>query len=274
VVAEEAPQSDGERGKGKMSVQVVCPHCGFSKSIPEERIPPGVKTAVCPLCKQRFELAALKRATSSGSFKEKGRMLPPWERRPELGVRKSIGDTVKGVLFSPVHFFRTAAVEGGVGEPLAFGILMGSLGMIFEIFWQVLMNLGDFPSLSAWPFGRLTWGPVFTGVMMLSPVLITLFICLTSLVAHVLLVMVRGGKNRFEATFRAVCYAQSTQIWAVLPFVGSLLAGLWIVVVQVIGLREIHGISYAKVIFAILIPFVLIGMVLAAVLIPLLISVT
>ncbi len=256
-----------------MSVRVACPHCGFSKSIPEERIPPGVKSAICPLCKQRFEISSLEPTAKASSLKEKERMLPPWERRSELGVRKSIADTVKGVLFSPVQFFRTTAVGGGVGEPLAFGILTGSLGMIFEIFWHGLLNLGDLPSLSNRPLGQLTWGPVFTGVMALSPVLVTLFICITSLVVHFLLVVVRGGKNRFEATFRAVCYAQSTHIWAIVPFVGSLLAGLWIVVVQVIGLREIHGISYAKVIFAILIPFILMGMVVTAVLIPFLISV-
>jgi hypothetical protein len=256
-----------------MSVQVVCPHCGFTKSVPEERIPPGAKSAICPRCRERFEIPALKPAARAGSFGKKSRMLPPWERRSELGLGKSMGDTVKGVLFSPVQFFRTAAVEGGIGEPLAFGILMGSLGMIFEIFWQVLMNLGDLPSLSNWPFGQLTWGPVFTAVMFLSPLLVTLSICIISLVMHFLLVIVRGGKNRFEATFRAVCYAQSTQLWALIPFVGSLLVGLWMVVVQIIGFREMHGISYAKVIFATLIPFIFISMFVAAVLIPFLISV-
>jgi hypothetical protein len=273
MVAEKVPQPHGERGEGEMSVQVLCPHCGFTKSVPEEKIPPGAKSAICPRCKERFEIPALKPTARAGFFGEKGRMLPPWERRSELGLGKSIHDTVKGVLFSPVPFFRKAAVEGGIGEPLAFGVLMGSLGMIFEIFWQVLMNLGDLPSLSDWPFGQLTWGPVLTGVMILSPFLVTLLICITSLVVHLLLVMVRGGKNRFEATFRAVCYAQSTQIWTILPFLGSLLAGLWIVVVQIIGLKEMHGISYAKVIFAILIPFILIGMIVMAVLMPFLISV-
>jgi hypothetical protein len=256
-----------------MSVQVVCPHCGFTKSVPEERIPPGAKSAICPRCRERFEIPALKPAARADSFNKKSRMLPPWERRSELGLGKSMGDTVKGVLFSPIQFFRTAAVEGGIGEPLAFGILMGSLGMIFEIFWQVLMNLGDLPSLSNWPFGQLTWGPVFTAVMFLSPLLVTLSICIISLVMHFLLVIVRGGKNRFEATLRAVCYAQSTQLWALIPFVGSLLVGLWMVVVQIIGFREMHGISYAKVIFATLIPFIFISMIVAAVLIPFLISV-
>ena len=107
-----------------MSVQVVCPHCGFSKTVPEEKIPPGAKSAICPRCRQRFEIPAPRPMERAGSLDEKGRVLPPWERRSELGLGKSIHDTVKGVLFSPVQFFRKAAVEGGIGEPLAFGILM------------------------------------------------------------------------------------------------------------------------------------------------------
>jgi hypothetical protein len=144
---------------------------------------------------------------------------------------------------------------------------------MFEIFWQGLMMLGDLPSLSEGPFGQFTWVAVFLGILVLCPVLATIVICFTSLVLHLLLVLVRGGKNGFEATLRAVSYSQATQIWAVIPFVGSLLAAIWIVVVQVISLREMHGVSYAKVILALLIPFLVMVVTIAAVLIPFLLSV-
>ena len=44
---------------------------------------------------------------------------------------------------------------------------------------------------------------------------------------------------------------------------------LWLVVVQIIGLREIHGISYLKIIVALLIPLALILLLVGGVLIPL-----
>lgn len=256
-----------------MMVQIVCPHCRFSKSVPEEKIPPGAKTAVCPRCKQRFEISASEGQERTVPKGAGSRLPPPWERRSELGLGKSLRESVKGVLFSPTGFFRKAAVEGGIKEPLVFGILAGSLGMMFEIFWQGLTEAGELPSLSDGALGDLTWGPVFMGIMVLCPLFVTVFLCVTSLVLHFLLVIVRGGKNGFEATFRAVSYSQATQLWAVIPWVGSLLAVMWILVVQVVSLKEMHGISYAKVVLAMIIPLVAVVMAIAATLIPFLMSV-
>jgi len=70
--------------------------------------------------------------------------------------------------------------------------------------------------------------------------------------------VVGGGKNGFEATFRAVCYSQATQFWALIPYAGGVVATLWLVVVQLIGIREIHGVSYARVLIAFLIPVVVV----------------
>jgi predicted Zn finger-like uncharacterized protein len=254
-------------------VQIVCPHCSFSKSVPEEKIPPGAKTAVCPRCRQRFEIPASERQVTTAPKGDGARSPSPWERRSELGLGKSLSKSVKGILFSPTGFFRKAAVEGGIKEPLAFGILAGSLGMMFEIFWQGLIEAGELPSLSDGAFGKLTWGPVFMGIMVLCPLFVTIFLCVTSLVLHFLLVIVRGGKNGFEATFRAVSYSLATQLWAVIPFVGSLLALMWIMVVQVVSLKEMHGVTYARVVLAMLIPLMVVVMTIAAVLIPFLMSV-
>ena len=253
-------------------VQIICPHCSFSKSVPEDKIPPGAKTAICPRCRQRFEIPALGGQEKTLPKGNGGRLPPPWERRSELGLGKSLRECVKGVLFSPAGFFRKAAVEGGIKEPFVFGILAGSLGMMFEIFWQGLTEAGELPSLSAGVFGDLTRGPVFMGIMVLCPLLVTVYLCVTSLALHFLLVIVRGGKNGFEATFRAVSYSQATQLWTVIPWVGSLLAVIWIMVVQVVSLKEMHGVPYAKVVFAMLIPFLVMIMGIAAVLIAFLAS--
>jgi len=258
--------------KENVTVQIVCPHCSFSKSIPEEKIPPGTKTAVCPRCKQRFEILPAETRPQDMESQGGDRIPVLWERRSEVGVGKAFGGTVKGVLFSPAGFFRTAAVGGGIKEPLAFGILTGSLGMMFEIFWQGLIHAGELPSLKGGVFGEVTWGPVVMGIMVLCPVAAIIVICLTSLVLHLLLVMVRGGKNGFEATLRAVSYSQATHLWALIPFVGSLLAGMWFIVVQVISVREMHGVSYTKVMLALLIPFIIMTVPIAALLILFLIS--
>lgn len=255
-----------------MMVEIICPHCSFQKSVPREKIPSGAKTAVCPRCKQRFEITGLKAGENAGTVEDPGRTPPPWERRSELGIGKGIGESLKGVLFSPSRFFRTAAVAGGIKEPLAFGVLTASLGMMLEICWQGVFRLGDLPSLNKTPLGDFTWGPLIMGIMLLSPLIATIFICIGSLVLHLLLTICRAGRNGFEATLRAVSYSQAAQLWAVIPFLGSFLAGIWLMVVTVISLREIHGVSYVKVIFALLIPFIVMGMTIMAGLISFLIS--
>jgi hypothetical protein len=90
-------------------------------------------------------------------------------------------------------------------------------------------------------------------------------------ILHLLLLIVGGGKNRFEATFRVVSYSQATQAWVLIPFIGGWIGGIWQLVVQTIGLREIHETSYFRLIIAFLIPVALLLLVTAAVLIPLLI---
>ena len=255
-----------------MMVEIVCPHCGFQKSVPREKIPFGAKTAVCPGCKQRFEITGLEARESIETVKHQGRTHPPWERRSELGLGKSLRESLKGVLFSPSRFFRSSAVAGGIKEPLAFGVLTASLGMMLEICWQGVFRFGDLPYLNKTPLGDFTWGPLIMGIMLLCPLIAAIFICIGSLVLHLLLTILRAGKNGFEATLRAVSYSQATQIWAVIPFLGSFLAGIWLMVVTVISLREIHGVSYVKVIFALLIPFIVMVMTVMAGLISFLIS--
>jgi hypothetical protein len=47
--------------------------------------------------------------------------------------------------------------------------------------------------------------------------------------------------------------------------VGGLIASLWVIGVQVIGIREIHGVSYVRVLVAFFVPVVLVvSMIMAA----------
>ncbi|PLY01349.1 MAG: hypothetical protein C0623_05510 [Desulfuromonas sp.] len=39
------------------TVQIVCPHCDYSKSVGREKIPAGTRSITCPKCQQRFEFA-------------------------------------------------------------------------------------------------------------------------------------------------------------------------------------------------------------------------
>ncbi|RLB41297.1 MAG: hypothetical protein DRH12_08450, partial [Deltaproteobacteria bacterium] len=53
---------------------------------------------------------------------------------------------------------------------------------------------------------------------------------------------------------RVVCFSQAVQVLGIVPLLGGWVAGIWQLVVQIIGLKEIHETSYFRVITAFLIP--------------------
>jgi hypothetical protein len=270
-------------------VKIVCPNCNFSKEIPEERIPPGVKWVTCPQCKNRFqfreavpvvdpstvlklpfaEAQGSRRADSGPTERENGAkrhgILSPWERRSDIGFWRGASQTLKAVLFSPTEFFKNTAVDGGVKEPLAFGLLTGSLGMMFEVFWQFLFMGENFGIFTDTLFGPYAMTGAFLGIMAFCPFFILFAILLTSVITHVLLMVVGGGGNGFEATFRVSSLCQAAQVWGVIPFIGGWIGAFWFFVAQVIGLKEIHDTSYLRVALALMIPlfFILLLLVMA-----------
>ena len=82
---------------------------------------------------------------------------------------------------------------------------------------------------------------------------------------HLLLCLVKGNTHGFEATFRVIAYSQAAQVWGIIPVVGSFIGWFWRAVIQVIGLKETHQISYGKIFFAFLIPFILFAVIALAV---------
>ena len=230
-------------------VKITCPQCNYTKSIPLEKIPPGARWIKCPQCGNRFEY--LKKEEDRATEK---RSATPWERCLELGLRKGIKQTIKSVLFSPKHMFSAMPVKDGWREPLAFGLLVGSISSMFAFFWEFLMaNSGLLK-----PFGgvsiSLSLPIIFLIFIFLSPLLVSISIFISSLIIHLLLLLVRAGNNRFEATLRVMAYSQATRIWSILPFIGSPIGWIWRSIVQIIGLKEAHKTSYLRIIVAFSIP--------------------
>jgi hypothetical protein len=253
-----------------MTVEILCPHCGFSRSVPREKIPPGVRRANCPSCKKQFELNLEMTAPQPGE-KDQGagkgqgpsRGAPPWESRSELGLWGAVYGTTKAVLFKPRELFAGMGFQAGLREPLAYGLLTGSLGTMVGFFWQFLWMSETLYSLVGRYLEEFSMALVFAACLILSPLYVLVTICLESLILHACLVLVRAGKNGFEATFRVVAYSQGTQVMAFIPFLGEVVALVWQCIAQMAGLREIHEISYGKIILAFLIPFVLLLLVIA-----------
>ena len=253
----------GEGKKELMTVDITCPNCNFSTSITKEKIPEGARWATCPKCKQRFEFAVPESGfdpeeeqKETGEEGRTARGGSPWEMRSELGLWQGIYRTFRSVLFSPEKFYRSIVTGGTLMEPLGFGLLFGSIGTMFGLFWQFLMMWDNLQSLTQNLFGQFTISIIFLFAVILSPLFVPIGLFAAGGILHLCLLITGGGKQGFEGTFRVVSYSQATQIFGLIPFVGGLIGWFWNLIVLVIGLREIHETSYARVIVAFCIPLV------------------
>ena len=268
-----------------MIIEITCPFCRLSKRVASEKIPDAVKWVTCPQCRQRFEFNKQEAERSSTvppplppevfsrEQKEEEKDGPsrgggPWEDRADHGLWQGIWMTFKQVSFSPETFFKNLTYRGGKKEPLAFGVLTGSIGNMLALFWQSLIP-GGLMVLGFSYFSNYAVGFLFLLMMLLVPLMVAVGIFIYSGVLHLLLLLVRGGGNGFQATFRVVAYSQAVQVVGVVPFVGGLIGGVWQFIIQLIGLREIHETTYLRVIMAFLIPVFAFILLFLAVLIPL-----
>jgi len=131
----------------------------------------------------------------------------------------------------------------------------------------ILMSGGLFP-FGRNVLGQLSAGLIFLVLAVAVPVCVMLGMFVYSAVLHLFLLITRGGPNGFEATFRVVAYSQAAQMWELAPVVGSWVSRIWQLVIQVIGLRQIHGVSYARIIIAFLLPVAVLTGVILAVVVP------
>ena len=226
---------------------MFCPHCG--KEIAGDQ-------AFCQHCG-----ASLSEPVPGPVLSAGGRTRTPWEDRENFGFFGGLFRTLKEVLFSPSAFFRKMTVKDGLFHPLLYALIIGMFGLMFFYSWQILLK-GAVQNFM--PSGvTVAAGPqVFNSsnviwLAALSPFFIIAGLFISSGILHIFLMLVKGARAGFEATFRVVAYGHSTQIFFVLPICGSFLVFAWAIVISIIGLREAHEISGGKATFAVFFPLVL-----------------
>jgi hypothetical protein len=79
--------------------------------------------------------------TGSISGVDLGRDGPPWENRSQLGFFVALWQTIKGVLIEPTITFERMKREGGLGSPMLFSVILGTLGALVALFYQLVFNV-------------------------------------------------------------------------------------------------------------------------------------
>jgi hypothetical protein len=189
----------------------------------------------------------------------------PWEEMASLGIITAFFRTIKEVLFAPTEFFKKMPVSSGLAPPLFYGVILTFVAQLIAILLQfTLFNpMGSFPEME----GMEGMGEGFqlfqtTSIIIsaiLMPIMITIVLFIASAVFHICLLIVGAGKRGFEATFRVLAYAGSTQVFAILPVVGGIIIFFYNIVLCTIGFREAHRTTTGRALIAVLLPIIVFG---------------
>jgi hypothetical protein len=195
-----------------------------------------------------------------------GRPGLPWEVKPQ-----NFGtwwETTKLCLTQPTHAFSIMRQYGGMGQPMMFCAWGLGLGVLGQMIWYVplIALIGVFAGAQgrggpdggeiAMMIGMQVISQVVTGVFTVA-IGATLGLLIGAAIGHVCLMIVGGARHGFETTLRVIGYAQGSTAWLnVIPFVGGLIAFVWLIVLEIIGFAHAHEISTGKAVMAVLLPMI------------------
>jgi hypothetical protein len=220
---------------------MFCPHCGNEV---------GEGQAFCQHCGLRLG----EPAPVLG-----GREKTPWENRETHGFFGGLFKTLKLVLFNPTEFFRKMPVTGGLTDPLLYALIVGMVGLMFSYVWQILLQgsmQGFMPPEMASRYQMFQQFNI-AALAISTPVILIFALFVIAGIFHVLLMLVKGARSGYEATFRVVSYCASPLIFHMVPCCGGLVWLLWSLVISIIGLKEAHETTGGKAAFSVLFPLVL-----------------
>ena len=185
----------------------------------------------------------------------------PWEQ-PGRDLVGAFVETLKLFLLSPEQAFRRTPEKGDFGRPLLFSILVSWAGAVVSGVWSLVIGnpwQGFLPAemreQMAGAFA-VSAGAVLIQVAV-APVVLVIVLFVWTAILHLCLLIVGATKTStagFEGTFRVCAYSGVADLANAVPFVGPLAAGIWKIVLSVIGVVALHRTTSGKAIVAILIP--------------------
>jgi DNA-directed RNA polymerase subunit RPC12/RpoP len=190
-----------------------------------------------------------------------------WDRK-QGGWIQAYFATIKKSLGKPFEFFEDAERGGGFGRPLAFAmvnafivaILVAAYQLGFQAFVlganlavNVKNALAPYMVLSA-PLGAFF---VVAGLVVVVPLMTVAGLLISSGLYHLCLMILGEARRPFIQTFRVACYSTGPQLFQILPVAGGMVAGIWQLILTIIGLKVVHRTTYGKTVLAVFLPMLI-----------------
>ena len=182
----------------------------------------------------------------------------PWEHRHERGFANAFIETLAMVLTKPDLAFRTMKTEGGLAEPLIYALIGGCVGGIVSLLLSLgLQSMGLFAGQRDTFAALAGIGVGSIALIVLVPVFIVIGLFIGAAIVHLCLMIVGGANKSFETTFRVLAFSQgSSGPLQIIPVCGGLIAGVWALVVNCIGLARAHETTSGRAVLAVFLPLI------------------
>jgi hypothetical protein len=240
---------------------IRCPKCKFAGAISATNRMTVEQPFFCPRCQTLIiypdEQLAPVASSVQGARKTVQLQRVDWEMRSSCLDLAAFWRTSKSILFRPSAIFSTLDYEGGIGNALVYLLIYGSLGQIIGRYWITLLGIH---------YGIIESNAIdntlrFAGTILLTPVLFLALIFVAAGLVHLVLRILLANRRPFSATFQVMAYASgATSMINLIPFLGRIVMPLWALVLYFVGLSKAHQTSKAKVVFALLLPLVILGL--------------
>ncbi len=186
------------------------------------------------------------------------KMLAKELQKREPGLGRLIWTDFKRVIFSPRSFF-LGSYDGGLRNAFIFGVITGSVGSMFSLFWKLLILADRFPSVLSM-IQESSIGAIHLMIFLsflLVPLVVVAGILIYSFIIHLSLSIFGAAKGNLKGTISVVCYSQAPELFSLVPMLGSMIGFIWRIYIQIVGLRYIHRTTYLRVITSFAVPLFL-----------------
>jgi len=158
-----------------------------------------------------------------------------------------------GVLFSPTQFFRAVREGTGIREAMIFGILTGSVGLMFRLFWEFYFQTPWFLMITKL-FQGASVNDIFMGMIIFSPLIVFINILVVTAVVHISLSIMGGASKGFDSTMKVILYSNAASVFSFFPYLGDIVAFILTLIIIIVGLREVHETSNGRAVISLLLP--------------------
>jgi hypothetical protein len=250
-------------------MQARCPRCASIFATDRSGL------QFCPNCGQQVDVPSFPGAPPEGAGAGWGgpsgpgsfgpgtaiREDTPWERRATLGWFRGLFETWKRTVFTPQAFWASVKPDGQWTDAVLYAWILFAAGVLIALpfgglgrfgMQSALDQMGDLPpgvrtALRSYASGA-------RGYQFFSLIIYPLLLLIGAGIQHLFCMLFGVAKHGYYATLRVMGYAGVASIVAGIPCLGAL-AGLYAIVLVILGLSAVQEASVGRAAAAVLVPW-------------------